>query len=133
MGTPIQPHGQAVQRYLPGADAEYHAPCLPPYLLQQHGKIGYEPKDAPISDGAQRYRGDVKYLHAPWAGRCHGRVAPDGGLGECQKGAGKEQGGEARLAEDVPGNLIGNNEALCYGGVLFLFAIYQRVLICGKI
>ena len=52
LGTPLQPHGQAVQRYLPGADAEHHATCLPPYLLQQHGKIGHEPQDAPIPDGA---------------------------------------------------------------------------------
>ena len=46
-----KPSPEAVQRYLPGADAEHHAPCLPPYLLQQHGEVGHEPQDAPIPDG----------------------------------------------------------------------------------
>lgn len=33
-------------------DAKHHAPRLPPHLLQQHGEIGHEPKDAPVPDGA---------------------------------------------------------------------------------
>ena len=72
LGTPIQPHGQKVQRYLPGADTEYYTPRLPPHLLQQHGEVGHEPQDAPISDGAQRYRSHAEHLHAPWLGGCHG-------------------------------------------------------------
>ena len=50
--VPFQPYGQEVQRYLLGADAEHHALCMPPHLLQQHGKIGNESKDAPVPDGA---------------------------------------------------------------------------------
>ncbi len=33
-------------------NAEHHAPCLPPHLLQQHGKVGNESKDASVPDGA---------------------------------------------------------------------------------
>ena len=124
MGTPLQPHGQAVQRYLPGADAEHHAPRLPPYLLQQHGEVGHESQDAPIPDGTQRHWGDVKYLHPPWAGGCHGRAAPDGGLGERQKGTGKEQGGEARLTEDVPGDLNKESFAPCFGRAFFYIILF---------
>ena len=29
----------------------HHAPCLPPHLLQQHGKARYEPEDAAVPDG----------------------------------------------------------------------------------
>ena len=133
MGTPLQPHGQAVQRYLPGADAEHHAPRLPPYLLQQHGEVGHESQDAPIPDGTQRHWGDVKYLHPPWAGGCHGRAAPDGGLGERQKGTGKEQGRETRLTEDVPGDL--NKESFCalLRQGIFLFLLYPNGQIYAKI
>lgn len=38
----IQPYGRQVQRYLPGADAEHHTPCMQAYLLFQYGKIGNE-------------------------------------------------------------------------------------------
>ena len=52
MGTPLQSHGQQVQRDLPHTDAEHHASRLPPYLLQQSGEGGHEPENAAIPDGA---------------------------------------------------------------------------------
>ena len=58
--------------------------------------------------------------------------APDGGLGERQKGTGKEQGGEARLTEYVTGDL--NKESLCallrQGIFLFVPAISKWVVLC---
>ena len=45
--------------------------------------------------------------------------APDGGLGERQKGTGKEQGGEARFTEDVPGDLNKESFAPCFGRAFF--------------
>ena len=54
LGTPLQPHGQQVQRNLPHPDAEHHASRLPPYLLQQSGEGRHEPENAAIPDGAQR-------------------------------------------------------------------------------
>lgn len=44
----------------------------------------------------------------------------DGGFGERQKGTGKEQGGEARITEDVPGDLNKESFAPCFGRA-FLF------------
>ncbi len=76
-----------------------------------------------VSDGAQRYRRYAEYLHASWAGGCNGRTAADGGFGECEKGTGKEQRGEARLTENVPGDLIieRTTRALLRQGI-FLFS-----------
>lgn len=75
-----------------GFRCEHHSPCLPSYLLRQYGKVGYEPKDTSIPDGAFRYWSDVKYLHASWLGGCSGRAETDGGVGRCQKGTGEGQG-----------------------------------------
>lgn len=43
---------EAVQRYLSGADSQYHATCLPPHVLQQYGEIRNEPEDAAVPYGA---------------------------------------------------------------------------------
>ena len=42
---------EAVQRYLSGSDAEYHAACLPAHVLQQYGEIRHESKNAAVSYG----------------------------------------------------------------------------------
>ena len=46
-----------------------------PFLLafiKKYGEIGNESQDAPIPDGAQRYRCHAEYLHAPWLEGCNG-------------------------------------------------------------
>ena len=43
---------EAVQRYLSGADAQYHATYLSAYVLQQYGEIRNEPEDATVPYGA---------------------------------------------------------------------------------
>jgi len=52
LGASIQSYGEAVQRYLSGVDAQYHATCLPPHVLQQYGEIRNEPEDAAVPYGA---------------------------------------------------------------------------------
>ena len=47
------------------ADAEYNSACVQAYVLQQHGQSRDEPKDASVSDGAQRYKRHDGYIHTP--------------------------------------------------------------------
>lgn len=67
-------------------------PTSAAHLLQQHGKVGHESKDAPIPDGAFRYRSDAEHLHASWGGGCRRGIKAGGRTGRCQKGTGKGQG-----------------------------------------
>ena len=71
----------------------------------------------------QRLMGRDKEYLPSWAGGCHGRAAADGRFGERQKGAGKEQGGEARITEDVPGDLNKESFAPCFGRAFFNFLL----------
>ena len=49
----------------------------------------------------------------------------DGRTGERQKGAGKEQGREARITENVPGNLIWKERpAPCFGRAFFYIILF---------
>ncbi len=54
--------------------------------------------------------------------RGNGRAAPDGRLGENQKGAGKEQRGETHLTKDIPSNLNKESFVPCFGRAFFVYS-----------
>lgn len=51
-------------------DAEHHASCVPPHLLQHSGAGRHVSEDAAVPDGSQRHRSDDEHVHAPRSGGC---------------------------------------------------------------
>ena len=70
--TPLQPHGESVQRDLQSADSKHHSARLPPYLLQQYSKSWNVFQGSSVSYGAFGHRSNHEHVHPSWPGRCKG-------------------------------------------------------------